>query len=98
MDFALESSREELESNRLLLHALVRCLEIIGEAATQLSDETRESMPDVPWGGIRGMRNRLIHAYFSVDSDLVWDTVIVDLPPVVEAVLQYLQQDDSSPT
>lgn len=48
MDFALESSREELETNRLLLHALVRCLEIIGEAATQLSEETRASIPNVP--------------------------------------------------
>lgn len=44
------------------------------------------------------MRNRLIHAYFSVDSDLVWDTVTADLPPVVEAVLQSLQEDDGSPT
>jgi hypothetical protein len=48
----------------------VRCLEIIGEAATQLPEETHASIPNVPWAGVRGMRNRLIHAYFSVDPFL----------------------------
>lgn len=95
MDFASTSSRDELGTNRLLLHALVRCLEIIGEAATQLSEETRASLPNVPWAGIRGMQNR-IHAYFSVDPDLVWDTVTVDLPPVVAAISEFLNRADSS--
>ncbi len=92
MDFASSSTREDLGTNRLLLHALVRCLEIVGEAAIQLSEETRGELPGLPWAGIRGMRNRLIHAYFSVDPDLVWDTVTVDLPPVVAAIRGYLEQ------
>lgn len=96
IDFASGSSREELEINRLLLHGLVRCLEIIGEAATQLSEETRASMPDLPWAGIRGMRNRLIHAYFSVDTDLVWDTVTFDLPPIVAGIRMFLSRDDGA--
>lgn len=72
--------RAELDSDRMLLYALIRCIEIIGEAARQLSDEAREVAPDIPWRAIAGMRNRLIHAYFDVDADLVWATVVDELP------------------
>ena len=67
----------------MLVLSLVKDVEIIGEAAAHITDDTRERYPEIPWISIVGMRNRLIHAYFDVDLDRVWDTVIDDLPPLV---------------
>lgn len=78
-----------LASDRKTLFAVIRCIEIIGEAAARVSDATRNSAPDVPWSAIVGMRNRLVHAYFDVDADLVWKTTSVELP-VLKARLQAL--------
>jgi uncharacterized protein with HEPN domain len=78
--------RAQFHQNQMLRDAVVRELEIIGEAARNLSDVTRERAPDVEWSQIIGMRNRLIHAYFQVDIDLVWDIVAADLPALKEAV------------
>ncbi|MDP3513596.1 MAG: DUF86 domain-containing protein [Sulfuritalea sp.] len=78
-----------LENDRKTLFAVIRCIEIIGEAAARVSDATRNSAPDVPWSAIVGMRNRLVHAYFDVDADLVWKTTSVELP-VLKARLQAL--------
>jgi uncharacterized protein with HEPN domain len=58
----------------------VKCIEIVGEAASRISEETRQQAPQMPWQDIVSMRNRLIHAYFDVDLDRVWDTVEGDLP------------------
>jgi len=59
---------------------LVKEVEIIGEAAHQLPDKTRSSLPDMPWEDIIGMRHRLVHAYFDINLDIVWRTVGEDLP------------------
>ncbi|MCW5982230.1 MAG: DUF86 domain-containing protein [Bryobacteraceae bacterium] len=61
----------DLSADRVLLLALVKEIEIIGEAATQISEELRDRSPEIPWARIRGMRNRLIHAYSDVNTHLV---------------------------
>lgn len=76
-------SREDLDTYPMLSFALVRALEIIGEAASKISAETRATYPQLPWPSIIGMRNRIIHAYFDVDLVRVWDTVTDDLPPLI---------------
>ena len=63
--------------------AILKCVEIVGEAASRVSAETREAHPAIPWREIVGMRNRLAHAYFEIDLRLVWDTVRNDLPPLI---------------
>lgn len=80
MSFVAGRSRPEIDQDRKTLFAVIRCVEIIGEAAARISDATRASVPDVPWSAIVGMRNRLVHAYFDVDVDVVWKTVTVELP------------------
>ena len=63
--------------------AILKAVEIVGEAAFRVSGETMESHPEIPWREIVGMRNRLVHAYFDIDLRLVWDTVQRDLPVLI---------------
>ncbi len=81
--YAQSSRREDLDRDRKLVHSLVRLLEIIGEAASQVSQELRSGVPEIPWAVIIGMRNRLIHAYFSINLDVVWSTSTKDITLLV---------------
>lgn len=92
--FAAGRGRADLDRNRMLVLALVKCLEIIGEAAAKVGDDTRALCPALPWADIVGMRNRLIHAYFDVDLDRVWDTLREDLPPLVGELEKIPTSDD----
>jgi len=69
---------------------VVRCFEIIGEAANHITSELRDANPDIPWAGIIGMRNNLIHGYGEVNYRLVWQTVENDLPVIEERLPQIL--------
>jgi uncharacterized protein with HEPN domain len=70
----------------MLVLAILKAVEIIGEAASKVSDETREVYPQIPWSGIVAMRNRLTHVYFDIDLERVWDTVTDDLPPLISSL------------
>lgn len=83
--------REDLPAQRVITLALVKSLEIIGEAANRVSAGTRSSHPDLPWRTAVGMRNRLIHAYFDIDHDVLWDTVTHDLPPLIRQLEKTLE-------
>jgi uncharacterized protein with HEPN domain len=73
-------------ANRMLQLATTRCLEIIGEAAAKVSVETRHAHPSIPWQSMIGIRNRLVHEYFQVDLQVVWDTVRNDLPGLLDLI------------
>ena len=77
----------------MLRDAVIRQLEIIGEATKRLSAETREASPDIPWHDIAGMRDKLIHGYFGVDLDAVWLAASEDLAVLKEAVERLLGRD-----
>lgn len=83
-EYLCDSSRgltsEEFLRDHTLRRAFVRSLEIIGEAAKQVPEETRRELSDLEWRGMAGMRDRLIHGYFGVDYDLVWDVVQHKIP------------------
>ncbi|MBK9715219.1 MAG: DUF86 domain-containing protein [Kouleothrix sp.] len=81
--FAQGKARADLDSDRLLNLALVRLLEIVGEAASQVSREEQALHPQIPWLQIVSLRNRLIHGYDSVDFDILWQIVTFDLPPLI---------------
>ena len=79
-------SRAELDSDDMLQLALIRLVEVIGEAAWRVGKPTRQRHPEIPWADIVSMRNRLIHGYDVVDLDLLWETVIGDLPPLIDSL------------
>lgn len=81
--FVAARHRADLDTDRMLLFALVRAVEIIGEAASRLSPEARAAAPSVPWVQITGMRNRLIHAYFDIDHDILWRTAVEEIPALL---------------
>ena len=82
--------RSDLDSERMLELSLVRLIEIIGEAAARVRIESREKYPSIPWLQIVGMRNRLVHGYGAVDLDVLWDTIIDDLPPLISELEKIL--------
>ena len=82
--FAQGRQRGDLDTDEMLLFALVRAIEIAGEAASQVTAETRAQLPDLPWASIIGMRNRLVHAYFDINRDILWTTVTEAAPKLLE--------------
>jgi len=84
--FASGRTRADLDVDRMLVLSLVKCIEIIGEAAANLTAETKAQHPEIPWRTIVAMRNHLIHAYFNIDLDRVWGTVVADLPLLIDQV------------
>jgi uncharacterized protein with HEPN domain len=82
--FVKGKNRQDIENDRMRTLAIIKELEIIGEAASKVTPELKAAYPDIPWTDVVGMRNRLIHGYFDIDLDRVWDTVIDDLAPLHE--------------
>jgi uncharacterized protein with HEPN domain len=90
-----ECSKESFERDELLQTWFLRHLQIIGEAARGIPEDIRAQAPEVPWRQITGMRNVLVHGYFEVDTDLVWDTATRDVPglkPALERLLAALEE------
>lgn len=84
MHYTQGLDRAAFEANRLVFDATLRNLELIGEAAKHIPDSVRGQLPDIPWLDIVGARNVFAHAYFGVDRDLVWHTVSVEIPAMLE--------------
>ena len=85
--------RNDLDADDVLVLALTRLLEILGEAARGVSDEKRSRHPEVPWSAMAATRDRLIHGYFAVDLDVVWQIIKHDLPPVVRSLNEMIPAD-----
>lgn len=81
---------ESLAADRRTFWAVIRALEVVGEAARHIPVEFRASHPEVPWRGMTGMRDKVIHDYFGVDAAVVWRTVQEDLPPLCKTIRQIL--------
>jgi uncharacterized protein with HEPN domain len=95
VQFTKTKQRSELDSNEMLGFALVRLMEIIGEAATGISEELKQKYPQVAWRQMSGMRNRLIHGYFNVNLDIVWETVTKELPPLIRQIKQVIEKEST---
>ena len=87
-------TRADLDSDRLLELALVRLLEIVGEAASRVPRRVRAMYSDIPWPQIVALRNRLIHGYYDLDLDIIWSTVSDDIPPLVRVLEDVIRTEE----
>lgn len=83
VDFASALTYKEFERSRLHQDAIVKAIEIVGEAASRVSSQTQSAHPQIPWRQIVGLRNRLVHAYFEINLTTVWKTVHDDVPRLI---------------
>jgi uncharacterized protein with HEPN domain len=90
LEFAAGRTRTSLDSEPMYRRAVVHCIQEIGEAATRVTPEGRQASPGLPWKQIVGMRHRVVHAYFNIDLDLVWEVLARDLRPLVAELEQVL--------
>jgi uncharacterized protein with HEPN domain len=91
--FTTGLSEDDFRRSALVEHGVMNCLQIIGEAASRMTQDTRERHSIVEWDLIRGMRNRLAHAYFDINLAIVWYTATVSVPALKESVEQILAED-----
>ena len=92
-DFATGLDYSQFCKQDLHQFAVLKALEIIGEAASRISEETRRAYPDIPWRQIVGLRNRVVHGYFDVNLELVWQIVQEDVPTLIHQLEKLLPSD-----
>ena len=85
-------SFEDLKADDMMYYAVIKNIEIIGEAANLLSTEFANSHPDTPWKQVRGMRNYIVHEYFQIDDIVVWGVVTEDIPVLRQQIIDYLDE------
>ena len=93
VEFTQGRARADLDSDPMLMLALVKLIEIVGEAANQITDSGRADAPEIPWPDIVGMPHRLVHAYFDINLDILWQTVGHDLPSLIPILEKALEKD-----
>ena len=92
--YTSDKSYEDLVADDMMYYAVVKNIEIIGEAANMLTLRFQQSHPETPWKMVKGMRNYIVHEYFQIDDIVVWDVVKNNIPELLEQVLHYLADTD----
>jgi len=92
LSFIKNVNQNDFFKSRILILSVIKEIEIVGEAASKISNETIQENPVIPWKDIVGMRNRLIHGYFEVNIDLVWNTLTINLPALIKLLKELLQK------
>ena len=86
-----EMDKEEFKKNQLVIDAVLRNIEIVGEAANKVSNEMKSDYQDIPWSKMIGLRNIVIHDYFGVDLDIIWEVITVNLPETKPKIKEILK-------
>lgn len=95
LEYTASLSLESFKADTRTVDAVVRNIEVIGEATRHLDADTAAQLPQVPWRELQAMRNLLIHEYFGVSVSIIWETISRDLSPVREAIRQHLDRPES---
>lgn len=86
----------DFEHDEMLLLAVLKAIETIGEASTKVSEPTRARLPGIDWWAVRRMRNRIIHGYDTIDKSIVWETVRVPVPMLIVELEKALEGDGAA--
>ena len=92
-EFSAGMTRSSFEQNILRQYALARAVEVVGEAARNVTEEFQMARPEIAWAEITGMRNRLAHAYFDINLDVLWRAVTVEMPALVQKLEDIIDDD-----
>ena len=84
---------EDFIADDMMYYAVVKNIEILGEASNMLTEEFRQALPKTPWKQVNGMRNYIVHEYFQVDNNVVWDVITNDLPILEQQIKEYLTEE-----
>ncbi|GBE54558.1 hypothetical protein BMS3Bbin15_00715 [archaeon BMS3Bbin15] len=90
--FIKDISRDQFLEDDMVKSAVIRKIEIIGEAVKNISEEMKRNYPEIPWKNIAGMRDKLIHGYFGVDEERVWEVTQKDLPLLKEQISEIIKE------
>ena len=85
-------TRDEFEADQMRLDAVIRNLQVIGEAVKKIPDSIQKGYPSIPWHEIAGLRNRVTHVYFDVDINIIWDVVQFELPTLKTQIQRILKE------
>jgi uncharacterized protein with HEPN domain len=91
--FVTGRQRDDLDADLMLRFALVRAVEVFGEAAAKVSSSMRTASPEIPWLEIVAMRNRLIHAYFDIDRSILWRAATEEIPALLPRLQKLVQSE-----
>lgn len=94
-DFTAGMQFEVFVEDKKTVNAVVRSLEVIGEAAKKIPDNLRDNYPEIPWKRMAGMRDKLIHEYFGIDLEIVWEVVNTELPPIKPFIQKVLEEEEA---
>ena len=86
---------DDFIADDMMYYAVVKNIEIIGEASNMLTEEFRNAHPDAPWKLVNGMRNYIVHEYFQVDNNVVWDVITGDLPLLEKQIIAYIMAEQN---
>ncbi len=92
--FVKNRKREDLDDDRIFQLGLAKALELVGESASQISDEFRAQQTEIPWNKIIGMRHILVHNYWRVKLDVVWETTQADIPDLIDRLQRLIELKD----
>ncbi len=88
-EFTKDMSYESFKKDKKTIQAVVRCLEIIGEAANNIPDEFKKNYPEIHWREMISMRNKVLHEYFGIDEEIIWQTITEDLLPLKKKIQDF---------
>ena len=94
--YTKDKTYNELIANNMMYYAVVKNIEIMGEAANMLTSDFISSHPETPWKQVKGMRNYIVHEYFQIDDVVVWDVVSNNLPELKNQIQKYIDETDWS--
>lgn len=83
-EFIKDKNYEMFINDKIVINAVIRKIEVIGEAAKNINNKIKENNPDIPWKKLAQMRDKVIHGYFGVDNNVIWETIINDMPPILK--------------